>query len=49
MGFALAVLLITVAAVFYWLGRRAGAARGLEMLGEAELRNRKRITGLDDD
>lgn len=49
MGLALAVLLIADAVFFYWLGRRSSPARGLEMLGEAELRNRKRITGLSDD
>jgi hypothetical protein len=48
MGLALAVIIIAVFALGFWAGRRSGAARGLEMLGEAELRNRKRLTGLDD-
>lgn len=48
MELALAVLLIADAVFFYWLGRRSSPARGLEMLGAAELRNRKKITGLGD-
>lgn len=48
MGLALVVIIVVVFCVGFWCGRRSGAARGLEMLGAAELRNRKRLTGLGD-
>jgi hypothetical protein len=46
MGLALAVIILAVFGLGYYLGRSRGAVRGLEQLGEAELHNRRRITGL---
>jgi hypothetical protein len=46
MGLALAVIIVVVFVVGFACGRRSGAAHGLVRLGEAELHNRKRITGL---
>jgi hypothetical protein len=46
MGLALAVVIVVVFIVGFACGRRSGAVHGLERLGEAELHNRRRITGL---
>lgn len=46
MGLALAVIILAAFGLGVWCGRRWGAARGLELLGAAELRNRKKLTGL---
>jgi len=46
MGLALAVIIVVVFIVGFACGRRSGAVHGLERLGEAELHNRRRITGL---
>lgn len=46
MGLALAVLILLAFGLGYWLGRREGAVHGLERLGDAEFRNRRRMTGL---
>lgn len=46
MDLALAVLILAAFGLGYYLGRGRGAVRGLERLGEAELRNRRRLTGL---
>jgi hypothetical protein len=46
MGLALAVLILLAFGLGYYLGRARGAVRGLERLGEAEFRNRRRMTGL---
>lgn len=46
MGLAFAVIIIVVFVLGFACGRRSGAVHGLERLGEAELHNRRRITGL---